>query len=172
MSTSMDQNDSDIQYLSEVNRLEESYLRKKGVTILAEDTPISSSQKKRKESEAFGEITSYQVKTEAVSQAKTETETDDDVIVDLVKPVVLNQASSSRSLFKTNSFSGSSVLNRSQSKLNESVQIIPLNHPSGFRYQCDGLGGRKKIFKADNEGGNAASSSRTLANRVFKFKPN
>lgn len=70
-----------------------------------------------------------------------------------------------------NSFSGSSSLsmnkqqlnNKSSSKLDESVQIIPLNHPSGFSYQYDGLGGRKKIFKADN------SDKKSASNRIFKF---
>lgn len=178
------QDDSDIQYLNEVNRLEESYLRKRLATntsVINESiTSLSSSQKKRKETEEEGggldiaEITSFQSTSKRRSIKNENNESDDDVIVDLVKPVSSKQVSG-RALFKTNSFSGASNSNRSQPKssLDESVQIIPLNHPRGYSYKFDGLGGRQKIFKSgesDSSSSNIKTTATTSNGRFFRFK--
>lgn len=201
MASTDNQDDSDIQYMSEVNRLEESYMRKKSVanSSVIDDsiTSIPSSQKKRKEKEdeekieeagLEAEITCFQASKRSLSNVKIEKEAavdeDDDIIVDLVKPVSSKQPqpqlvnNNSRTLLKTNSFSGSTSSSllfnqkssqKSSSNLDESVQIIPLNHPRGYAYQYDGLGGRKKIFKAESDS-NTATGSKSTTNRFFKFK--
>jgi hypothetical protein len=114
----VNQDDSDIQYLNEVDRFEESYLRKKvtSSTILVPNTPNTtngneenqiplSQQRKRKElsspdSSELAEITSFQFK------GKAEKNDDDDIIVDLVKPIAVNKphssVSTSKALFKVN----------------------------------------------------------------------
>lgn len=207
----INQDDSDLQYMGEVNRLEESLLRKRTSAIDDSITSIPSSQsntKKRKEAgssnsdddekelisaPAGSDITSFQSKRTAV-EVEIEDD-DDDIIIDLVKPVASKQLSTAvtttnRPFYKTNSFSGSSNVvqfgkasssssKHSASNLDESVQIIPLNHPKGYSYQFDGLGGRKRIFNSDlgssaSSSSNLATSSRSsttsLANRNFKFK--
>jgi hypothetical protein len=188
--------DSDIQYLEEINRFEESYVRKKRSSqadeLDSEDestvTPSKRAFIKEENDSALnqlaaadgGEISCFQNESKNKSKEdKTMKIVDDDDIIELVKPIEkVTNAKSSR-MYKTNSFAGlgshnqvynpktvmssnNSKSNLSASKLlNDSIDIVPLNHPnSGFSYQYDGLGGRKKVFKYENQNQLGTSSNK------------
>lgn len=157
MRSSFTTDDSDIQYLDEVGRFENSYLRKKGINDENNSpvTPFPAMAQKRKnpflkiseseneDTESITEIPPYQPgpKKPTLSQV-INTESSDDIL--LVKPI--EKIAKPNRLYKTSSFS---VGQTTKSKLNDSIEIKPLTKTSSS-YIFDGLGGRQKVLKTDN----------------------
>lgn len=141
-----------------------------------------SNESDNEESDEITDITPYQTdfstkflesKKLALSQtAKNEKTNTDDIL--LVKPIT-NLVKGNR-LYKTASFSSGQTLankninantgnSRSSEKLNDSIEMKPLNR-TGFTF--DGLGGRQKAIKSENL--KSYFSSSTSSSKMSKFK--
>ena len=174
----MPNDDSDIQYLDEICRIETSYLKRKDDPIeigsteseendsLGEMSPILRKRKNPfSKSESFPQLdtlTSMQTKNhKTLSQLVNESPE-----ITLVRPIG-NLAKRNR--LETNKPSESPVLSTNQKS---TAQESASN--GYFTYQYDGLGGRKKVFK--NEVSKFASLSSlknagdTKNKKLFRFK--
>ncbi|RNA16364.1 hypothetical protein BpHYR1_004054 [Brachionus plicatilis] len=142
--------DSDIQYLDDIGRFENSYLRKKDLNSPV--TPMLAQKRKNPflkmsddESDEVTEIPAYQPDTKKLSLSQVlghEDDCSEDIV--LVKPV--EKVTKPNRLFKTASFHSGL---KSSKNSNDSIEIKPLTKNTSS-YVCDGLGGRQKVFKSDN----------------------
>lgn len=150
----LNSDDSDIQYLDDVGRFENSYLRKKDLNSPV--TPLQNFSQKRKnpflkmsddESDEITEIPPYQPESKKLSLSQMISEKSDSLSSDdimLVKPV--EKVTKPNRLFKATSFSSGQKMAKNA---NDSIEIKPLNKNSAA-YIYDGLGGRQKLFKTDS----------------------
>jgi hypothetical protein len=163
--------DSDLQYLEEVGKLESNYLKKiaenkniKNVSPLLM-SPLVNNKRKNPfaRSESFPKKIEAAISEEAssnkqltISQLLDKNNTSDDsdssTNVDLVKPLAkLMKKTNSSNCLTSSKYSSevNSVKNADSkpfAKTNENKNSASSNESNRFAYQYDGLGGRKKIF--------------------------